>query len=352
MNESTRRYDRSSLKPKRGRPLAGWFIAFALFTSSSFPGFSGPLKSVERPPEPSRAGQAEETCKGEFHSISQPLNDLGPGEYIRPLQSGGGVPTGYYGGLYPDGENTRPPAHEAAGVAAASQIQPLDEAGQPDPADGRIVMISVGMSNTSQEFIEFIEQVEGEPAINPQLVVVNGAQPGMTSDEWVDPAAPTWDEVDLRLEAAGVTPSQVQVAWVKETRVGIGGFPGQAITIEGDLETIARNLLIRYPNIKIAYYSSRTRAYTYWSGLSPEPAAFENGFSVKWMIQKQINGDPALNFAPPGPVVAPFLSWGPYLWADGPNPRSDGFTWLAEDLQDDCTHPSGVGEEKIACLLM
>jgi hypothetical protein len=168
----------------------------------------------------------------------------------------------------------------------------------------------------------------------------------------VAPDAPAWDIVEERLTKAGVTPAQVQVAWVKQTRVGIGAFPTQAITIEGDLEEIARNLLTHYPNIKLAYYSSRTRAYTYWSGLSPEPAAFENGFSVKWMIQKQINGDPALNFAPPGAVVAPFLTWGPYLWADGPNPRSDGFTWLQEDLEKDCTHPSPAGELKVANLLM
>jgi hypothetical protein len=45
------------------------------------------------------------------------------------------------------------------------------------------------------------------------------------------------------------------------------------------------------------------------------------------------------------------LLWGPYLWADGTNPRSDGLTWLITDLEGDHTHPSAAGEEKVAGLL-
>ena len=101
--------------------------------------------------------------------------------------------------------------------------------------------------------------------------------------------------------------------------------------------------------LKIAFFSSRTRSYLLLNGLSPEPTAFETGFSVKWMIEKQINGDPNLNFDPnSGPVVAPYLSWGPYLWIDGLNQRSDGLVWTQQDLQDDCTHPSFQGEVKVA----
>jgi hypothetical protein len=90
-----------------------------------------------------------------------------------------------------------------------------------------------------------------------------------------------------------------------------------------------------------------------WRALSPEPDAYETGFSVKWLIAGQINGDADLNYDPArGAVVAPYLSWGPYLWADGQNRRSDGFRWLASDLAEDCVHPSAAGTTKVANLLL
>ena len=67
-----------------------------------------------------------------------PFSDAGPRFYKNSQ-----------GGLYPRGGNTRPPAHHAAAMAMAAQIQPLSGNGVPDPAAGKIVMISIGMSNLS-----------------------------------------------------------------------------------------------------------------------------------------------------------------------------------------------------------
>lgn len=52
-----------------------------------------------------------------------------------------------------------------------------------------------------------------------------------------------------------------------------------------------------------------------------------------------------------GPVVAPWLGFGPYLWTDGLTPRSDGLVWTCADVQPDGTHPSLSGRVKIASLL-
>ena len=130
----------------------------------------------------------------------------------------------------------------------------------------------------------------------------------------------------------------MQVIWLKQAQPigsipGEDNFPEHAESFENQLENIVKNILARYPNVKQVFLSSRTRSYTYCSGLHPEPYAFETGFLVKWLIERQIQGDPALNFDPDrGNVLAPYLAWGPYLWADGPNPRSmvlSGFraTW-------------------------
>jgi hypothetical protein len=124
-----------------------------------------------------------------------------------------------------------------------------------------------------------------------------------------------------------------------------GAFPAHAQALQADLETILRTCRTRYPNLKIAYLSSRTRAYVETPGsLNPEPFAYESAFAVKWLIEKQIKGAADLNFDPSrGAVVAPWVAWGPYLWADGLAPRSDGFTWACSDLESDFTHPSASG---------
>src|SRR4030095_4892997 len=56
------------------------------------------------------------------------------------------------GGLYPNGANNRPAAHLNAGLQIANQIRPLNALGQIDDADGKIVLVSIGMSNTTQEW--------------------------------------------------------------------------------------------------------------------------------------------------------------------------------------------------------
>ena len=69
---------------------------------------------------------------------------------------------------------------------------------------------------------------------------------------------------------------------------------------------------------------------------------------MKWLIEKQLTGDPDLNFDPAhGAVKAPWLAWGPYLWADGQKARSDGLTYDLTDLRpDDGTHPATPGAQE------
>jgi PKD repeat protein len=272
-----------------------------------------------------------------------PLSDLGEGLYA----------PGHAGGLYPGGRSSRPPAHELAGLEIARDlVVPRGSDGTVDLAGGRAGMISIGMSNTSQEFDSFLSRANADPARSPQLIIVNGAQGGVPAEDWVASDAP-WDVLRGRVQSAGLSITQVQVLWMKHANrqpSRLGAFPAHARSLQSDLAAILRRARAEYPNLRLAFLSSRTRAYTDTTGgLNPEPFAYESGFSVRWVIEDQIEGRNALSHEL---GEAPWLAWGPYLWVDGETPRTDGLVWLAADLTGDCTHPSGSGRAKVADQLL
>jgi len=252
---------------------------------------------------------------------------------------------GETGGLYPDGKNTLPTAHAAAGLKLARAVSPLDADGKPAP-DGRIVLLSVGMSNATQEFSAFQRLASADSTLNPRLVIVDGAQGGQTAAVTAKADANYWTVTAQRLQAAGVSAAQVQVVWVKQANAGpTQPFPAEAKKFQADIAQTLRNLREKFPNLKIAYLSSRTYGGYAATPLNPEPHAYETGFAVKWLIADQIAGK---NSVP----ATPWLAWGPYLWTDGTKGRADGFTWTRDDCAADGTHPSEAGRRKVAELLL
>jgi hypothetical protein len=258
------------------------------------------------------------------------------------------------GGLYGGGSNEPPAPHREAAGAALSQIRPLDGEGNPDP-NGRIVLVSISMSNATQEFSRFKQLADADPAKSRLLTIVDCAQGGQAMAEWVDADAAPWAEAARRLERANVTPQQVQVAWIKLANKGPrGDLEAHGRKLQRDTLAVIQNAKQKFPNLRIAYLSSRIYGGHSGGPLNPEPYAYESAFSVRWLIQDQIAGQAALNFDPVrGEVRAPLLLWGPYLWADGVTPRkSDRLTWQREDLAQDGTHPSQSGRDKVARLLL
>ncbi len=294
-----------------------------------------------------------------------PLMDMGQQTYL-----------GFGGGLYENGSDVPPGDHEAMGLGRARQVQPLDANGMPGPA-GKIVLLSVGMSNTTQEFCSQSSDLPcdsytfmGMASVSAQvnhgsLVIVNGAAGGQSAITWDSPTDTNYDRVrDTRLVPAGTTEKQVEVVWLKVANpnptTSLPSPTADAYALETSLGNIARALKMRYPNVRQVFISSRTYGGYATTTLNPEPYAYESGFAVKWIIQAQIDqmrnggsivdsraGD--LNYN----TVAPWIAWAPYLWADGVNPRSDGLTWLQTDfLATDGTHPSPSGRQKVADMLM
>jgi lysophospholipase L1-like esterase len=296
------------------------------------------LAAVSLLAAPSNAADCTQTSTGRI-----PLNDLGANLYQ-------GVP----GGLYPGGVNSRPALHEAAGLAIAQSLVPLDTLGQPDPVNGRVVLISIGMSNATQEFRRFVLLSDADALRRSTTRVIDCAVGGQAANVIDDPAVPYWDSVATRLRGRGASPLQAQVAWIKEADAGpTGTFAVSSESLAVHLARIVRILKVKCPNLKLAYFTSRIYAGYATTTLNPEPYAYESGFAVREVIERQLAGDLDLNYDPnAGPVQSPWLAWGPYLWADGLTPRSDGLTWACSELQSDGTHPSPTGQLKIADSLL
>lgn len=265
-------------------------------------------------------------------------------------------------GLYPGG-NTIPTAHLTRGLTAASKIVPRDSAGSPS-ASGVIGLSSIGVSNTTYEFSKgawndpylgtpFKARAEADPKMAPSIVIVDGAQEGRpvtkivngVETSWPNPDSDAWKIMLARLAAAGVTRHQVQALWIKLPE---GGPGGSTVTkyISRHLPPLIKTLKNArdlFPNLQQAYFSSRIYG-GYGTGLSPEPYAYWHGLAIKEIVQRQING---LLFS------RPWLAWGPYLWADGLIPRSDGLTWECGDMVDsDGIHPGGEAVDKVATMLL
>ncbi|HEV2177243.1 MAG TPA: choice-of-anchor D domain-containing protein [Terriglobia bacterium] len=275
------------------------------------------------------------------------LNDLGTGNYF-----------GVIGGLYAHGGNVRPKKHDQSGVAIADAIQPLDSNGNPDPVNGKEVLLSLGISTAQKSFGTFVDYASADPLKNSHVVIVNGAQAGESLSLISQSTSPYWTTIfNYLLPNAGADANQVVAAWVEDIDPQpTGMFPADVTGLETEYITLAQVLHNFFPNLQLAYFGSRIYA-GYSNGVStadPEPYAYESAFAVRSTILDQLDGDPALNFDPTlGPVKAPWLSWGSYYWSNGMLGRSDGLVWTCQDVESDGYHPSDPsGRTKVTDTLL
>jgi hypothetical protein len=304
------------------------------------------------------------------------------------------------GGLYENCSNTVPSDHDADGQIIVTQIQPLDLNGNPSPT-GKVVFGSIGMSAAQDEFSGFVSNVSKNKSVNhTTLAVSNGAASNQDACFWYPAFGPpsclataknNYDRIAAMMATRGISPNQVQVAWLKEangrvhtyergclplgtkcvplcdpTVSGCVNSPNttDAINLEMELGDILRAAKERWPNLKMVFLTSRIYGgYGVPSAGSPEPYAYETGFAVQFLIEAQIiqmrTGiiDPVAGDLNYNNGTAPWISWGPYFWADGPIPRSDGLVWCdgslspnppcngEVDFESDGQHPKSVTKQ-------
>jgi hypothetical protein len=231
---------------------------------------------------------------------------------------------------------------------------------------------------TQQSFLYQVYHDPNNILVGPHVVVFNSAFGGQTLDKW-DPTADgyyahsndcQWGDESMNAECNytrvqhdltrnGYSEAQVQAIFLKSSDsfpqcdlkrlyCAPGALP-DAYVSEKYLGNIVRYLKCcklnpdgssssqpRYPNLKQVFVTSRIYG-GYANGtehgcLMPEPFAYEEGFAVQRLIVAQINqggGEPPVDYA--GDLsydVAPWVDWGPYLWASGHHPRNfDQLVW-------------------------
>jgi hypothetical protein len=274
-----------------------------------------------------------------------PVIDMIPGQVYPDAEH----PEPIDGGLYGNYQNSLPPDHPHMHKAQeqTALIVPRNQDGDPD-VNGKIGLVSIGMSNTRTEFSKFIELALVDPAMASEVIIVNGAQVGQTAEEWVKPEDESWRNLAASLSAEGLANRQVQVVWMKLTRTApqpdLDAYPVFVNKFRNDMAAIAQLVKQLYPNVRVIYLSSRVYAGYSLGALSPEPFAYEGAFSNRLVIEDQINGGGISGVTYEN---APVLLWGPYLWADGTAPNSLGMGWECSDFKDDGVHPSESGSLKV-----
>ena len=120
-------------------------------------------------------------CGGIAAAVAQ---DGGKGEKsatgLVPLTELTGKYQGEDGGLYGGGKNDPPEAHRAAAEKELARVAPLDAVGKLSK-DGTVVLVSISMSNATQEFSAFKRVADADADKSPRLTIVDCAQGGRWS---------------------------------------------------------------------------------------------------------------------------------------------------------------------------
>lgn len=262
-----------------------------------------------------------------------PLTDLGTGFYLD-----------YEGGLYKDGLNVPTATHISKGTKFANNLKKRDENGNIDEANGTIMMIGMGASVASDAFNTFRDTMDaqGWPGVNPCLEVKSVFIGGKDMGDILDPEEYYWERFQDRLDEKFIHPNQVQVVWMlmqsDATTMDVESYVTYVI---GQYKLILADMLDEMPNLRMVYLTGMH--YTGYAHESHErydaivePKGYWGNLAIRELINMQMDGDPDLDFEGADRVV-PYITWGPYFWADGSNARADGLTWECEEFRNDST---------------
>ncbi|MDZ4664919.1 MAG: T9SS type A sorting domain-containing protein, partial [Bacteroidota bacterium] len=243
------------------------------------------------------------------------------------------------GGQYPSGSNSRPQLQLTRALNQANSITPLNALGAVDLINGKVAMIGIGASNPRTEFASFQSYCDTFQCLNKKLEVVNVCKGGIGIQKMNYDTAAYWIKANDTLVAHSLTSLQVQIVWIEQEHTQSTNtiFPNAPQQLIADYKKLLQIILIKYPNVKMAYINSRAYAgYTDNStgaGLRA-PRDYYNSWAVKWLIENQINNVAGYEYAGANANI-PFIDWATNSWANGNIPKQDGLFW-------DCVNDFGI----------
>lgn len=217
--------------------------------------------------------------------------------------------------------------------------------------NGKIIIIAISMSNGHQEFNRFIELYENHPDVSGEIVLINCAVGGSALERWVGAEGQElWDQCKSNVTKKHSL-DQVKVVWAKNadqfTELGITLPDPQAdyYNLVTNIGLLGQKVGSEFPSVQAIFNTSRIYGgyvEEKKQAARGEPISYEGGFATNTVIEKYKNGEL------PG---APWMGWGPYLWANGETPNGSGIFWTKNDFQGgngENQHPSVFGATKVA----
>ena len=282
-----------------------------------------------------------------------PIQDLGTDFYLGT----------YQGGMYPGGVNTPPTGHLKKGLSIVKKLKPLDTLGLVNYETGKIICAGFGASTVGGPFNHMIQLTNDDHTLNRCMQMVNTANGSDGLEELFVDNVDYWEYIRIyKLAIKGLTPNQVQVAWLMHSsRIDSNSADtGPYIdSLVKRFKIALQSMQIIYPNLKVVFLSGfpfggYADSMKVLYHVIAEPASYNHNFAVKQVIKDQISGDPALRYMEPG-KVAPYLAWGPPLWADGNIPNEySGLSWECSEFTPDGGgyHMTSAGKDKVGEILI
>lgn len=259
---------------------------------------------------------------------------------------------GFVGGKYPDGNNDIPLLHFNKGMEMCADIKPLNAEGIYDTVNGKIGFMVLGFSTAAMTG-RFVRSIYESQNPDDKLEIIIGAQGGKDINSMTNASANYWLIVDSIVKGENMTLEQIQIIWISSGDILSyqQSFPEQCYTQIEKYQLMLQEIKNKFPNVRAAFISDRTYAgYIGDVGEGPqelkEPSAYYNSWTVKWLIEKQINGEKGFT-----QDEIPFIDWGPSLWTDGVKGNKNGYTWNCEDSGKGGIHPSSKGRMKEASMV-